>query len=384
MRLWYLVLVLLSLALVPPVPAAAQSPDAKSDLGANAALKYWQAFAVLPRLDKDQEKLLEEGNRSPLDAAALKLIDSSEKSRMYLHRGAKLPRCDWSLDYEDGVNLLLPHLTKARTLARLTLLHARYAFEQGHSQEGVEDVTAVLVLARQLDPDPSLISALVRTSIEAMAIETLAPYLPRLDAASFKALSYRLDNLPVGETIEKKLLAENKYVLGSKIKMLQEADKKKEGSWRDALKVIFGVEAGGETPEAIKSIPTLEKAVKLLEDLDPVYTQQAKLAALPREEFDAQYPEFMKKAKTANPLAAACLPDVARFLAVERRNQTQILLLKAAIAVVQGGPEKVKDFKDPFGTGQFEYKALDKGFELKSKLIYRDQPVTLVVGAAKK
>ena len=23
-------------------------------------------------------------------------------SRVYLHRGAKLPRCDWSLDYEDG------------------------------------------------------------------------------------------------------------------------------------------------------------------------------------------------------------------------------------------------------------------------------------------
>ena len=29
---------------------------------------------------------------------------------MYLHRGAKLPRCDWSLDYEDGVSLRLPHL----------------------------------------------------------------------------------------------------------------------------------------------------------------------------------------------------------------------------------------------------------------------------------
>ncbi len=388
MRPWYFSLLFLSLALIPPAPAAVQTldvkPDAKPDLAANAALKYWQAFAVLPHLDKDQEKMIEDWNKIPLDAAAVKLIDSSEKSRLYLHRGAALPRCDWSLDFEDGVNLLLPHLAKTRTLARLAALHARYEFEHGRFKEGVEDVTDVLIMARHLDPDPSLISTLVRAAIETIAIETLAPYLPRLDAASFKALSAKLDNLPAGELIQQKLQSESKFMLGSIVKLLQEAEKQKSGSWRDALKMVFGVEGGGDAPDVIKAIPSLEKAVKLLEDLDPVYGQQAKLAALPPAEFDAQYPEFLKKAKAANPLAAACLPDVSRLLAGERRNQAQMQLLKAAIAVAQGGPDKVKDFKDPFGKGPFEYRALDKGFELKSKLLYHDKPVTLVVGPAKK
>ena len=55
-----------------------------------------------------------------------------------------------------------------------------------------------------------------------------------------------------------------------------------------------------------------------------------------------------------------------------------------AIAVAESGPEKLKVLKDPFGTGPFEYRALDKGFELKSKLQYEGQPVTLMVGQRKK
>ena len=58
-------------------------------------------------------------------------------------------------------------------------------------------------------------------------------------------------------------------------------------------------------------------------------------------------------------------------------------LFQAALAVVRGGPDKLKEIKDPFGDGPFEYRALDKGFELKSKLLASGKPVTLVVGRGK-
>ena len=137
MRLWNLAALLLPLALSGTSPAAAQAPAAEHDLAANAALKYWQAFDLLPTPDEGREKLLEEWDKAPLDAAALKRLAASEKSLMYLHRGAKLRRCDWSLDYEDGPDLLLPHLAKARTLARLAALHARHEFEQGRPEAGI-------------------------------------------------------------------------------------------------------------------------------------------------------------------------------------------------------------------------------------------------------
>ena len=63
MRHQNLVALCLSLALFPPPHAMAQAPDARPDLAANAALKYWTAFALLPALDKDQEKLLDEWNK---------------------------------------------------------------------------------------------------------------------------------------------------------------------------------------------------------------------------------------------------------------------------------------------------------------------------------
>jgi hypothetical protein len=66
-----------------------------------------------------------------------------------------------------------------------------------------------------------------------------------------------------------------------------------------------------------------------------------------------------------------------------QRNQVRFAMLLAAIAVAEGGPEKLKDIKDPFGTGPFEHRTLEHGFELKSKLILEDRPVTLQVGRGK-
>src|SRR5262249_39814618 len=145
-----------------------------------------------------------------------------------------------------------------------------------------------------------------------------------------------------------------------------------------------------------QSAKTFEQAVRLLEDLLPLYDDLARVTALPFKEFDAQYPRFVKQAKAARPLAGLVIPPAAHplvgfilppmdeIVARECRYQAQMALFKAALAVVQDGQDKVKDVKDPFGDGPFEYRALDGGFELKSKLLHKGRPVTLVVGHAKK
>jgi hypothetical protein len=55
-------------------------------------------------------------------------------------------------------------------------------------------------------------------------------------------------------------------------------------------------------------------------------------------------------------------------------------MLLAAIAVIEAGPEKLESIKDPFGDGPFEYRKLDEGFELSSKLQAEGKPVSLVIG----
>jgi hypothetical protein len=377
---------MLSLALVPLGHAAAQAPDVKPDLGANAALKYWQAFALLPALDKDQQKILEQWDKAPFDAAALKLIDRSRMSRLYLLRAAKLPRCDWSLDYQDGIDLHLPHLGKARTLASLTALHARHEFEQGHWKAGAEDVTALLGLARHLEADPpAIIQYLVGCAIETVAIRTAAPYLPELKAVLPGPASAALQELGAGATLQQMVLKEKEMGARWFLRKLKRAEQHKKGSWQDLWKhVLVPAEGHREDQDLVKSATTFEEAVKLLEDLLPWYDRMAKVAALSWREFDAQYPVLIKQAKAANPLAGYVLPNVGRLVPTVRRAQTQRALFRAALAVVQGGQDRLREIPDPYGKGPFAYRALDRGFELRSALVVRGQPVTLSVGTAKR
>ena len=113
------------------------------------------------------------------------------------------------------------------------------------------------------------------------------------------------------------------------------------------------------------------------------YDEIARFAALPNDQFEAQYPDFKQKIKAANPFAALLLPAIDQTRTKEQRAQARLAMLLAGIAVVESGPEKLKDFKDPFGSGPFEYRALDKGFELKSTLVYEGQPLKLAIGQTK-
>jgi hypothetical protein len=388
MRYRNLSAIFLSLSLLSPSPAAAQAPDARPDLGANAAMKYWQAFALLPTLDKDQEKLLQEWSKVPLDAAALKLIEGSRMSLVYLHRGAKLRRCDWSLDYEDGIGLPLTYCPRARTLSRLAALHARREFEQGHGRAGWDDVIALLKLGRDVEMCPQLVGTIAGYAIETTAIEAAVPYLPELKSILPESALAALDALPVAPTLQQMVLDEKQTGLVWLIRKLEEAERHKEGSWRDIWRQYVDLpdEGGqGTNRDLLQSVRTFEQATKMLEALLPFYDQLAMMMALPWKEFDARFPEFVKKANAASPLAGVLgLPIMDQVVARERRNQTQMALFKAAIAVVRGGPDGLKDINDPFGDGPFEYRALDKGFALKSKLFFKGQPVMLTVGKEKK
>ncbi|HKB04082.1 MAG TPA: hypothetical protein VKD90_17805 [Gemmataceae bacterium] len=367
-------LVALLLALAVAAPAAAQAPNT------NAALKYWQAFGLMPTLDKDQEKIVEDWNKVPLDDAARKVIDQSRNSVQYLHRGAKLDRCDWAPDYEDGIGLLLPHLAKARTLARLAALHARAEFEQEHGKAGGEHVLAILRLGRHVQTDPIMVNHLVGYSIEQLAIDAAAPYLPSLKGQMPADAAAALDRLPASPPLSGIMAQERDSFLRWTITQLTAAEAKKPGSWQDFWKGLF---AGDENPDnrrVAESAKTVEQAVQMVEGLIPLYGELEKLTALSWKEFDARYPEFVRKANADSPLAKAIMPAVDKVGAARRRAEARLAMFKAAIAVVQGGPDKVKETKDPFGDGPFEYRALDKGFELKSKLIFKDKPVTLTVG----
>ena len=158
------------------VPEAVAFPAVSN----NAALQYWQAFALLPPLDDKQEKLLDNRALASLDDAASKLLTDSHASLLFLSRAARLRECDWGLDYNDGASMYMPHLNKARTLARIAALEARRAFEAGQFDRAREMTFGMIAMARQCGGDRTMVSMLVCYMIENMTVDAVA----RLRAAA--------------------------------------------------------------------------------------------------------------------------------------------------------------------------------------------------------
>jgi hypothetical protein len=174
--------------------------EAPSGLGANASLKYWQAFATLPKFtDAEQTQLMSECLTLPLDGRAREIVGKAEYSLRMMHHGATLPRCDWGIDWEaDGIEVLLPQMGAARVLSSLACVRARIRFEEGRRAEALDDLVAALGMGHQVSRDGSLIGVLVGYSIEARIGEAIALFLPDLDPATIRSLQARLAALPKG------------------------------------------------------------------------------------------------------------------------------------------------------------------------------------------
>jgi len=378
MRLVRFAMLLLGLTFLAQAVATAQVPDGRSDLATNAALQYWQAFSQMPTLDKDQERVLGEWSTVSLDEPAVnKLLDASRASLMYLHRGAALAKCDWGLDYNDGISMLMPHLAKARDLARLAALDGRRAFEHRNWKAGRQCATSIMVLARHVGRDPVMIGLLVRLNLEGMVVDLVAPYVPEIKT-SYSQAEAMFDGLPPAITLEQSIRFEKNWMAGWIIPHLKAEEQRQKGGGLELWKKFID---NPEVPAALREPKSLDDAIKLVEDTIPIYDDLARMAALPNDKFDAQYPAFKQKTKADHPLAALLLPSIDSLRAKEQRNQARVAMLLAGIAVVESGPEKLKELRSAFGP--YEYRALDKGFELKSKLLYEGQPVTLTLGQRK-
>src|SRR5215212_3445743 len=254
-----LALVFLSVAGLGAIAKTQMRPELPP-VSDNAALQYWQAFAMLPALDTSREKLLENWSEAPpLNDASRKLLDQSHASLMFLRRAAKFQKCDWGVDYRDGISMFLPHLAKSRVLARIAALDARQAFEAHQGDRAREDAFGMLALARQVGSDHTMVSMLVGYSIEGMIVDAVAPYLPEVSASYADAVA-AFKTLPPSPRLDEAVLCE-KRLAGSIINQLQEADKHRPGSWRDVWHSMLGP----DNPDPLKDIDSIGQLAEVVE-----------------------------------------------------------------------------------------------------------------------
>ena len=377
------VAVFATIALVAAPLLAQREPARTNALGRNAALRYWQAFAHMPKLDEQQQKLLGAAPTADApDPAAAKLADEAKDALLYLRRGAAIGPCDWGLHPEDGPNLLLPHLAKGRDLARLACVGARRDLAGGDKARGVDAAADAIVLGRHLSTDlTAIVSYLVQLAVERNAIETLAPHLAGLDAASLDQLDRRLAALPPGGSLEACMRVEREAFLDWAIGHLRQMND--QDPWQERVLGPFAADPSGQGKAQVDAAVaaaggTRQGVLKQFEALRAYYEQVPPIARLPREQFRAKLADLEKRSED-NPFAKLVLPTMGKVYDRDAAGRTRFTMLKAAIAVARGGPDRAKEFKDAAGA-PLEYHAADDGFELRSGVIDQDKPVTLKVG----
>jgi hypothetical protein len=340
----------------------------------NAAMRYWHAFDAYGKPELDLADYLDPLKLKPLDEPARKLLEDKKVALQYLRRGAAMPYCDWGLHLEDGPALLLPHLQKTRDLAKLGCLNMRRNFEESKPSEAVADLLAVLTLARHLGSDQTMIAMLVQFVVEANAHQTAAPYLTRLDERALHDLSGRLTRLPPASTLRNSIVLENEAMLGWLIQRIGEKLPPEQ------VEKIMGGE--GSYTKLFNELGA-EGAIKQLQNLQKDYEELAKALALPRAQQDANV-EAARKKMEANPFGKLLVPAVNKVRTAEDKANVRRALFASAIELAAGGVEAAKRIKDPAGDGPFEIQKLERGYELRSKFLDNEKPVTLRVGTAGK
>jgi hypothetical protein len=381
----------MAILVLPWKSAAAASPD----LGANAALMYWQAFAQLPKFtDAEQTKLSAECLTMPLDAMARALVKRSAYALRMMHRGAALRRCAWAIPWkEEGIGALAPHAMAARVLSSLACLRARLRFAEGQSAAAVDDLIAALALGRHASRDGSLIMVLVGYAIEHQVGEALALNLPKLKTRAIKDLKKRLDALPPGGTPALAMRDAEIATLDWFIRKVKEAKDLKR-----ALAFLGPLCARkGESPEKVgrdflrKCGGTAKGVLQFAEETRPSYRRMAKALDLPLDQFAKAF-EREKKKQAKNPVYML-FPAVNKMRVFQLRADVRRALLAAALDVRLEDKGALKKHPDPAVGGPFQYVAFKGGFELRSKWKLDDQlrskwkldkrlakPLTLTVG----
>ncbi|MFA5393916.1 MAG: hypothetical protein WC081_02340 [Candidatus Ratteibacteria bacterium] len=161
----------------------------------NAALVYQQAFDLI---DKLKAKYKEEWKYMPYESqiktekltlqqknVISRIMKDPEFARFYalLERAVNLPSCRFNLRYEDGPAMLLPHLSKMRSLARLLAARTYILAQEGRYKEAMESATTGLRLGNSLADESILISQLVRIAADQIAMDSFRQLLNNFNGA---------------------------------------------------------------------------------------------------------------------------------------------------------------------------------------------------------
>jgi hypothetical protein len=373
----------------------AANVDFRTDI--NPALLYFQAYQNMPQLSPEDSKHLFEnpkGGAWPdrLDDHALELLKQFDNSFKGLRRArfATVP-CDWGYDLSDGPEALLPGLAPAKRLTQAARFRFMAALDANQFDPARNDLSAAFTLGRNLSRDRILISALVQIAVENILTSVVMENYYRLSRDQLDQIVADFDSAPrrgtIADTIPTEDNAFYSYIRRKVESMIADSNGDTESFWKkfeifwDPIATDPEANKGPE-PSAAQAREAaggkVDRLLELLNEMPAYYAETARIMGLSYPEYKQQAPAFFARiAASPNPFIQQFFKVFEKVRPKEFSAMVRQEMVRAAAAYKRGGMESLKTVQDPLIGGPFEFsratfEGVDRGFQLKSKEMFRD------------
>ena len=356
---------LMLLALVSPV--LAYPPN-------NAAILYYRAIMVQKEPGKDVSDMLDDFRAGKIKANddIRKYLHDNQPALELLETAAQIPYCDWGHDFSQGFDLLLPELSKMRSMSYLLLTEVQSLVEKGERKKALDKCLILHKMAQHVGDD-TIISFLVGTSMNALANERIQAYLATLpqEPETLTWLRSRITDVASHLGSAKTALNRERDIAGEEIRkdkvstILAAVQDTDEFTGADTLKEIKNLDEAFFKKSRLYYTDVMNDVIAAL-DLPYQQSHTTLRDLIKRVEKDA------KEDKTAI-LTTILMPGAAKIRSVETRKITFFNAIRAAldICIVKAEtgrlPKKLPDGlpKDLFSGKDFIYEVTGSGFILR-------------------
>lgn len=314
----------------------------------NAAELYRQAFELVDGLDDTHAQALgDPGTRNlrgrwvvttRIDHETANLVERLDPAVDLVRTAAAESEAQWP-DIDGGHLIEIGNI--ARTLSGLLVFKARHDLDNGEFEEAIENLLGALAVARHASSVPNFLTKQIENAASSLPVEALAQHLPSLPKELVAVLPERMKELPRSPTMAQVIRGEYEFA---------KSDSTKKG--------VFAEQIVG---------------------LKDFYSTLADDAQLAPDQFE-DLVERLTEEYSNNALARTLGPVFPRMQNSVAIAETRQAMLEVAIQVVLQGDSAVAALNEPYGNEPFGFQKLSEGFELRSNLESRGEPVKLRFG----
>ncbi len=386
----------LSLLILTVTAPGLRAEPYRTDL--NPALLYYQAFLLAPDFSQvDHDYLFtNQWQGLKLPARFGELIGSSDNQFKLVRRAAHATMpCDWGIDWNAGPYTLLPHLSRVKATVQMAQLRAIWDLQNDHQADARDDLLAAYTLGRNGSRDNSLIAVLVQFASEAIVNSTVAANFGRFSPDTLRKLVDGFDAAPPRGTMANAVATTEAHCFSdwveATIPELRKAYPGDDASVLDSFRSVFEDTGDGGQPDTntwqkivAAAGGTSEGFLKLVREIQPMFSRLDTIEALPKPEYDDQIKRFYADLQnSSNPVMKCVFPDFRKARSREFSTLTESAMVRAAVEYKLHGETGLQSVKDPYGNGPFQFQrfvfqGVDRGFELKSAYAGRGYPEAMI------